>query len=534
MLQLRDGFLLAVALTGLAAASDLTPLTTGPGNDTEAAWSPDGRRIAFQTDRHGSSDLYLLEVATKATRPLVEGPGESMFPAWSPDSKWIVFSGANFSKTALAGQKDDGYNLYLVSADGGRPRQLTRGHYRDTAPTFLPDGKRIWFSSNRGAPAKSNAVSLYAVSPDGGEPEPMLKREGTDRAAVQASFAPDGSLFAYGCLAGFQDNWRIRLAPARNPQEGYTLTSAQGSFYGPRWSPAGNRLACTGFQVGDPGWGAWVIEAQTGTRCRLDTGPGNSRSPVWHPDGHSLLFENNRTGTYKLYSIPAPTSTALVRPEPAIHAGQVLHYSFAQRPGQLMADTSPQQNAGTILGTPAWREGALGFATPGSAIAVSNAKGFDFGAGPFSVQAVVEVPADCKFGMIAMGQYPGNRLGWQLYVTDDRRAWFNSRSPDLIYRGAHSDEPLPSGRAVTLTGVRDSAGTVRLYVDGTLQQATSQDATYSYGPPVQIRIGSQHDGKSTLAGWIADVTVFARELSASETAAGSLARFWKQSTTRSP
>lgn len=519
---------LAGVLELASGATSLTPLTTGPGNDSEAAWSPDGRRIAFQTDRNGSLDLCVLDVETKEVTARVHGPGHAAFPAWSPDGKWIAYSFCCFTKTALEGQKD-GYNLFLIAAGGGSPRQLTHGHHRDASPAFQPDGKTIWFSSDRGNPDKSNALSLFAVSTKGGEPELVLRREGVDRGAVQVSFSPDGTLFAYGALAGFLDNWRIRLAKTEFPQDGFTLTSAQASFYGPRWSPSGTLFACTGFQVGDAGWGVWLVDPRTGHRARLETGPGNSRSPAWSPDGRQLVFENNGTGTYKLYSMAAPSlpPSPVDGPSPGTDR-LVLHYSFAKQPGPAVLDASPLLNNGEVIGSLSWRDGAVGFAPQGASISIPNAKGFDFGSGPFSVRAVVRLPEDSKFGMIVMGEYPGNRLGWQLYVTDDRRAWFNSRTPALVYRGARSNEPLPADRPVTLTGVRDAAGCVRLYVDGDLQQMISQDAFYAYGPPVQIRIGTQYDGKSApLLGRIFDLAVYARELSASEIAGDSLTQFWR-------
>ena len=240
------------------------------------------------------------------------------------------------------------------------------------------------------------------------------------------------------------------------------------------------------------------------------------------------MLENNRSGSYKLYSLPTPELPAVSPPgTPAVDTRQVLHYAFAERPGATVADSSPQGNIGQVRGLPTWREKAVSFAPAGAAIVVPKAKGFDFGNGVFAVRAVVEVPADCKFAMIAMGEYPGNRLGWQLYIGDDRRAYFNSRTTDLAYRGAKSDAPLPTHRPVTLTGIRDAAGRVRLYVDGTLQQTTASDAFYVYGVPVQVRIGTQHNGTAPLPGWIYDIAVYARELSLEETFGDSLAWFWK-------
>ena len=59
-------------------------LTDGPGNDTEAAWSPDGNHVAFQSDRDGGMKLYILNLSDRSIHHLDTGPGFSCFPAWSP------------------------------------------------------------------------------------------------------------------------------------------------------------------------------------------------------------------------------------------------------------------------------------------------------------------------------------------------------------------------------------------------------------------------------------------------------------------
>jgi len=533
-MQRRDGkqqwlwiaCLVAWPLPALATGAQLTCLTEGPGNDTEAAWSPDGRQIVFQSDRDGSTGLYLLDVKSKTVRRLLEGPGQAAMPAWSPDGRWIVYTYAHFTKTAFEKQAD-GFNLFVVPAGGGKPKQLTRGRSRDYSPVFLSDSQTIWFSSDRGNTDRANAVGLYAVSLAGEAPREVLHREGTDRAAVQATFSPDGKHLAFGRLAGFRDNWQLRLACANAPDDGVALTDARGSFYGPRWRPKGDYLAATGYACGDPGWGVWIIDARIASRVRLAADPGNSRNPAWSPDGSRLVLENNRTGAYKLYLADAPPMPSPLAAGPsAAETATVLRYDFAGQSTAAVPDLSAKHNDGKVLGKPEWQQHGVRFNTPGASITAASPKGLDFGAGPFAVKAVVSVTADCKFSMIAMGEYPGNRLGWQLYLTDDRRAQFNSRNTELAYRGARSDAPLPVDRPVALVGVRDATGKVMLFVDGTLQQNSSSDALYAYGAATQVRIGSQWNGSATFAGLMHEVEVLSRSISADELRDEALARFW--------
>ena len=296
-------------LHGSAAAQQSVPLTTGPGEDTEAAWSPNGRQIAFQSDRSGTLGLYVLDTSTAETRPLVTHPGHACFPAWSPDGRWIVYSYAHFTATGFEGQPN-GYNLFLVPTEGGEPRRLTEGLHRDYCPAFAPDGKTIWFCSDRDRRKDDNAVGLYTIRVDGGDPVQVCGQAGRDRAFCEPCLSPDGRTLVCSRLRGFRDNWTIHLASLDNPADTVPLTDPRGAFYSPQWSPGGATLACTGFEAGNPGWGVYLIDARTARRLRVVCGPGNSRSPVWSPDGRQLVFEDNRTGSYKLYRIEAPTTRA--------------------------------------------------------------------------------------------------------------------------------------------------------------------------------------------------------------------------------
>ena len=530
-----------LAAWNVAATAGPVALTTGPGNDTEAVFSPDGRRIVFQSDRTGTLDLYQYDVATKEVTPLATVPGHACFPGFSPNGKWIVYSYAHFTSTAFEGI-EHGYNLFVIPAAGGKARRLTSGRFRDYCPRFSPDGRTIWFASDRssGGTRPANVVNLFTVPFDGGEPQAVTQYTTRDAAAVGVSFSPDSRHLVYGLVIGFRGNWVIRLAKTDQITRAFPLTDPMTSFYAPQFSPTAELVAATGFVVGDPGWGVYLIDPKTGRRARLKTGAGNARSPTFSPDGKSLVYENNQTGCYKLYrmdipplesvlpspkTIPTSPDSALSTTSPDV----VLHYPFDRKPDStVVSDHSPAGNAGEIHGPVEFENGAAGFAREGAYVTIPKARGFDFGGGPFSIRATVTVQETDGLAFITMGEYPNNRLGWQLYLDTDRRVRFNSRDTELLYRGAVSDTPLPVGQTVTVVGMRDDLGNARLFVDGVLQQHSCPGATCEYGPPVQVRIGTQYDGKSRLPGWIHEVTVWRRALSSDEIRGDTLQRFWAE------
>ena len=481
---------------GLGAGLCAQPLqlTSGPGDHTEAAWSPDGSRIAFQLAAEGGHRLCLLDMAGGRLTVLWDGPGDALYPAWSPDGRWIVYCHQNITTTAVQGI-ENGANLLVISAAGGEPRRLTSGLCRDYVPCFSRDGESILFSSTRGS--KQPSVGLYSVPFAGGDPREMILEDSQDVAFVEPAVSPDGRFIAHSFIAGFRSNWAVRLAKASDPTQAFSLTEPSRSCLSPVWSPDGRWIACTGYRPGDEGWGVYVISLPDGGMARLQTGPGNSRSPAWSPDGGSLVFENNRSGSYQLYSMPfvAPTIVAEGAADEAGEAvGPVLHYSFTRAPGETVEDLSGTGNAGAVTGELDSSGGAVGFEAGGS-IDVAAPKGLDFGTGPFTVSAEIAVARHTEtLRIIAVAQYPESPLGWQLYLNEEGQLWFNSRTPENLYVGARSDFRLPEGKRLSVLGYRDRSGKVSLVIDGALQQTTGTGAMLSYPDAELLRLGRQYNG----------------------------------------
>jgi len=119
--------------------SGLRQLTTNPAHDWTPHWSPDGEQIAFHSLRTGNRDPYVLPVAGGAVKPLTTHPAEDFAPIWSPDGEEIAF------ESKRSGNMD----VWILPSGGGEPRQITFHEARDFSLLWSPDGKRIVFSSTR-------------------------------------------------------------------------------------------------------------------------------------------------------------------------------------------------------------------------------------------------------------------------------------------------------------------------------------------------------------------------------------------------
>jgi len=148
-------------------------------------------------------DLWLASTSGGAARRITTNPGRELFPKFSPDGKWIAFTG----------QYDGNFNVYVMPAEGGQPKQLTfyqgsahplndRMGIHDEVVTWTPDSKRIVFLSRRDA-TNGWIKRPFTVSIDGGLPEPLPVKEGG-----LTSFSPDGTKIAYNQIFRNFRTWK--------------------------------------------------------------------------------------------------------------------------------------------------------------------------------------------------------------------------------------------------------------------------------------------------------------------------------------
>jgi TolB protein len=464
-------------------------LTAGVGDDTEAAWSPDGRRIAFQRERAGDLDILAVDVASGATEGVVVGEGQSCYPTWTPGGALVYALGHHplTSSQAAAAGANCGYNLRML--DRGSSRALSTGYWRDYTPAVSADGAAVYFASTR--ECEGNCASLWRLplTNIASAAACVLRFDGASAGAVSPSLSPDGTRLLWAQLDGFRSNWRIWAARADEPQAAVALTPETMSAYAPRWSPDGKLVAFTGFCAGESGWGVYVMEPRSGSMVRLKLLAGNSKSPAWSPDGRELAFENNCGGVYKLYRVrltcrvegmPLPA-------EPSAETGQVESELWRADGGTALAGPGGALTAGRAEG-----DGALAFERP---------PGLDFGGGAFFVRAtfMLDGPAS-DTRIVAVGHYAEHALGWQLFVRESGKVCFSTRDPKGGFVGVSSDRPVVAKKAVTVLGVRDADGGVRLYVDGVLQAQRASGATLAYGPALRVCLGQQWNGGMRLPG----------------------------------
>ena len=139
-------------------------LTENRQYDWYPSWSPDGKRIVFSSQREGhfrgdfgiTDEIYVMDADGGNQQRLTENRQYDWYPSWSPDGKRIAFE---------SDRKGDleNFEIYVMDADGGNQQRLTNNRSDDNSPSWSPDGERIAFSSRRDGNSE-----IYVMDADGG------------------------------------------------------------------------------------------------------------------------------------------------------------------------------------------------------------------------------------------------------------------------------------------------------------------------------------------------------------------------------
>jgi dipeptidyl aminopeptidase/acylaminoacyl peptidase len=176
-------------------------------------------RLQFKRDGEGylrelRQHLYVFDIESKVSTPITSGPYEDVEPVWSPDGRWIAFT----SNRTAEPDSNDNSDVFLVEAKAGqKPRAVTTSPGTDREPAFSPDGKSIVYLAGGDPKDIWYATNWLAVVPvAGGEPRPLT--QALDRNVENPRFSPDGKL-VYFVLEDGGNEHLARIPAADGPVE---------------------------------------------------------------------------------------------------------------------------------------------------------------------------------------------------------------------------------------------------------------------------------------------------------------------------
>ncbi len=251
-------------------------LTVGSGRNSRPAFSPDGRRIAFERWQVGrNQDLWIMASDGSDVHQVTVDPEREMSPTWLPDGRSLVFT----SDRA-------GFGLWTLDLATGREHSLAELGPRIDSIRASPDGTRIAFH----APGPNDVFNIWVANSDGSN-----VRQLTFDAELAAfpSWSPDGRWLAFEQRRDDSDHIMVV------PSDGGTavqLTFGDGRDWAWSWAPDSDRIVFASLRSGQ--WDLRWVRHSTGEEQRLtafDQPNGYVRYPAWSPAGNLVVFERAET-----------------------------------------------------------------------------------------------------------------------------------------------------------------------------------------------------------------------------------------------
>ena len=310
-------------------------LTFDPGLTTDPALSPDGKFVAYASDRSGDGnlDIYFQQIAGGQPIRLTHDPAIDRSPHFSPDGTRIVFAsrregggiytvpmtGGDEQLIAKNGQRprfspDARSILYdtltglqtsainIVAATGGPPEEIKTGFTSPGIAIWSPDGTRILFGQMEATTWGAAATDFWSVPNDGGKPVPTGLKHLLERHKLTdvLDFDWAGSDLVFSAKSGDTRNlWRIRFSPLDWTLSGAPerITAGTGES-----KPSANATTRIAFSAETVARNLWMIEMDTssglprGELRPLTADDATDIKPSLSGDGRRLAFISNRNG----------------------------------------------------------------------------------------------------------------------------------------------------------------------------------------------------------------------------------------------
>jgi Tol biopolymer transport system component len=399
------------------------------------AWSPDGERILVGTEkipqpstRPSKSQLWTINTRTNERRLITEG--DALQPNCSPHGHRIAF----WRRPSKIGERD---NIWTIPADGGDAVAVTDGTTTDSNPVWSPDGKFLYFSSNRGG-----SVNIWRVAIDEksgavlGQPE-AVTTIGAATSALSLSFSRDGRQLAYIAQDEIRNLRRISFdtSSGKVTSEPISITRGSMQLWFPDVSPDGEWLTC--YSMGNQRH-IFIMRTDGSELRDLTEDTFSHFWPRWSPDGNRIAFSSRRGGPYEIWAINRDGSG--LRQLTNGHASPGAHYSPWSPDGNRIAYTIHLPKNECIIFEPgkAWNEQKLEYLPPLSDASLSF-EGWSWSRDGKKLAGIRHLPSGVHSGIGVYDLESKNYdwftdFGdWPVWLNDNRRLLFISQGRILLF-----------------------------------------------------------------------------------------------------
>jgi TolB protein len=251
----------------------LTRLTDSDGWDGTPSWSPDGKQIAFASERLGSPAIFLMDADGSNQRPLTSPDYASLMPVWSPDGSKIAFASTQAYEVLRQGgrqQVDAGFEIWIMDLEQNKQERITANpEDQSLYPTWAPDSDRVAFME------VADAVQIVSKKPQRNASESILS-EGLEGRHWTPDWSPDGQRIAIMAeIDGVNDVWLLQTEGG----EAINLTNQDSGDGEPAWSPNGGHIVFVSDRDGENG--LYLINVESREVTRLTPDDATYARPDW-------------------------------------------------------------------------------------------------------------------------------------------------------------------------------------------------------------------------------------------------------------
>ena len=335
------------------------------GADFDPRTDSTGEWIAFASTRHRhTSDLYLARIGSTAVTQITDDMANDVMPAFSPDGKQIAF----------ASDRTGNWDLYLMDATGGHAVQLTNDPTHEIHPTFAPDGTQLAYCSFG---AQSGQWELVIINLENPATKHYIGH------GLFPNWSPTGNrlVFQRARQRGTRwfSIWTIDLENGQGVRPTEIAASANAAVITPDWSPDGQHVVFS--TVMDPDTNesrspvqadVWIATADGTERVNLTHSPFADLQPVWGTDG-VIYFVSNRgkNAVENIWAVRPDQALALPRSVGAradgahAHSGPESDLTDQQPSGAVPSDMAASEPSASLPPEPSSAPGQTEPEDPG-------------------------------------------------------------------------------------------------------------------------------------------------------------------------
>lgn len=229
------------------------------------------------------------EPTQRASHSLVRLTSDGLFkqtPHWSPDGKLLAFSRHKRSEISI----------WLLSADDGKERRLTKRSEPEYDAVWHPDGNKLYFGFDKTSPNQGD-IEVYSIRLDGEEFKPVVASDGKLTHEESPACSPDGKWIAFTSTKDGNQELYVAKSDGTDVKR---LTSDPAIDAHPCFSPDGQKILFSTNRWGDLELA--VIDLDGSNLTRITTSRGFDDYPAWSPNGQQIAWTSNRDRNLEIYT----------------------------------------------------------------------------------------------------------------------------------------------------------------------------------------------------------------------------------------